>query len=99
LICVLTAPAGNAQTYDVEMAFNWQFAGSFFQTVASAAPTRNENLPVASTVVQLLGATAKSGTSAITALDAVANHPAASAVGSGIVDALVTHVKNAAFSL
>lgn len=99
LICTISAPAGNAQTFDIEIAWNWQLAGSYFQTVATNHPTRNENLPVASTTVQLMGATAKSGSSGSEILDHVVSHPALKAAGSGLVDAVIAGVKKSAFGL
>lgn len=57
LFAALTAPAAAAQTYDIEIVYNWQLSGTFVQSISSPNPTRNEHLPGVSTALQVAQAT------------------------------------------
>lgn len=59
LCCFIAAPNA-AQTYDIQIDWNWQLSGDFLQGISTPNPTRNEHLAAVGTSVQIMQEGAKS---------------------------------------
>lgn len=73
LCCFISAPAVSAQTYDIQIDWNWMLSGDFLQGISTPNPTRNEHLQPLATAVQIMQEGAKSAVGISGVHSAVAN--------------------------
>jgi hypothetical protein len=60
LCCFISAPGIAAQTYDIQIDWNWMLSGDFLQGISTPNPTRNEHLQPVATALQIMQEGAKS---------------------------------------